>query len=62
MAAKNQKGAAYGCPKFFSPPKNIWFALRATKEKTALSRRNFPKSSFLVEFYSYARTYFSTKC
>jgi hypothetical protein len=45
-----------------SPPKNIWFALRATKEKTALSRRNFPKSSFLVEFYSYARTYFSTKC
>ena len=31
-----------------SPPKNIWFALRATKEKTALSRRNFPKSSFLV--------------
>ena len=31
-----------------SPPKNIWFALRATKEKAALSGDNLGKSTFLV--------------
>jgi hypothetical protein len=61
MAAKTKK-AQPTAAQTVSPPKNIWLALRAAKEKTALSRRNLPKSSFLVEFYSYARTYFSTKC
>ena len=31
-----------------SPPKNIWSALRAAKEKAALSGDNFPFSSVLV--------------
>jgi hypothetical protein len=61
MAAKNQKGAASGCPKCFSP-KNIWSALRAAKEKAALSGDNFPFSSVMVSFYAFARTYFEEKC
>ena len=31
-----------------SPPKNIWFALRATKEKAALSGDSFQKSTLVV--------------
>jgi len=46
----------------FLPPENIWFLLRKTKEKRAQMRSNFPKSSFLVEFYNSARTYFEEKC
>ena len=32
----------------FSPPENIWSALRATKEKAALSRHNFQKNPNLA--------------
>ena len=46
----------------FLPPENIWFLLRKTKEKERWMRSNFPKSSFLVEFYNSARTYFEEKC
>ena len=46
----------------FLPPENIWFLLRKTQEKRAQMRSNFPKSSFLVEFYNSARTYFEEKC
>ena len=46
----------------FSPPKNIWSALRAAKEKAALSGDNFPFSSVMVSFYAFARTYFEEKC
>ncbi|MCA9313202.1 hypothetical protein KDA08_02650, partial [Candidatus Saccharibacteria bacterium] len=38
----------------FLPPENIWFLLRKTKEKERWMRSNFPKSSFLVEFYNSA--------
>jgi len=45
-----------------SPPlKNPWFALRATKEKKALSRRNSEFSPFLVPLYDEARNYFISK-
>jgi hypothetical protein len=46
----------------FLPPENIWDLLRKTQEKRAQMRSNFPKSSFLVEFYNSARTYFEEKC
>ena len=46
----------------FLPPENIWFLLRKTKEKRAQMRSNFQKSSFLVDFYNSARTYFEEKC
>ena len=45
-----------------SPPKNIWLALRAAKEKTAHLRRNSDFSPFLVCLYNEARTYFTSKC
>ncbi|MCB9820050.1 hypothetical protein H6796_01985 [Candidatus Nomurabacteria bacterium] len=40
------------------PPKNIWLALRATKEKAALAGDNSDFSPFLVSIYNEARTYF----
>jgi hypothetical protein len=46
----------------FLPPENIWLLLRKTKEKERWMRSNFPKSSFLVEFYNSARTYFEENC
>ena len=46
----------------FLPPENIWFLLRKTKEKRAQMRSNFQKSSFLVDFYNSARTYFEEEC
>jgi len=46
----------------FSPPENIWSALRATKEKAALTGDNFQKSPNLAQFYAQARTYFQEKC
>jgi hypothetical protein len=55
MAAKTQPSAATIS---FSPPENIWSALRATKEKAALSRHNFQKNPNLAQFYAQARTYF----
>ena len=61
MAAKIQKGAAYGCLKCFSP-KNIWVLLRKTLEKTAQLGGNSEKSFLLVSFYNEARTYFEEKC
>jgi hypothetical protein len=42
----------------FSPPENIWSALRATKEKIAQMGDNFLESPILVEFYDFARTHF----
>jgi len=42
----------------FSPPENIWSALRVTKEKAALSRSHFQKSPNLAHFYDQVRTYF----
>ncbi len=44
-----------------SPLKNPWFALRATKEKTARLGDNFIEKSELERFFEFARTYFNTK-
>ena len=62
MTAKNQTGAAYGCPNCISPPKNIWPALRAAKEKTAHLRRNSDFVPYLVDFYNQVQTYFEENC
>jgi hypothetical protein len=62
MAAKIQKGAANGCPKFFSPPENIWVLLRKTKEEIARMGDNSAKSCNLVSMYNQARTYFEENC
>jgi hypothetical protein len=35
-----KKAQPTAAPEISPPLKNIWFALRATKEKTALARRN----------------------
>lgn len=61
MAAKNQKGAAYGCPKFFLPLKT--FGLRSAQQrKTAQRAANSDFSPFVVRFYDLARTYFEENC
>jgi len=39
-------------------PKNIWLALRATKEKAARLGDISENSFLLVDFYNFARTYF----
>ena len=44
-----------------NPLKNPWFALRATKEKTARLGDNFIEKSELERFFEFARTYFNTK-
>ena len=44
-----------------SPQKNLWYALRATKEKAARSGDNFQFSSEMVAMYAKARTYFERK-
>jgi len=62
MVAKNQKGAAYGCPNCFSPPKSLRQALRAAKEKAAQLGDDFSESLFLVGFYNQARTHFERNC
>jgi hypothetical protein len=45
----------------FSPPENIWLALRATKEKAAQMGDQFSESLFLVDFYNEIQNYFSAK-
>jgi hypothetical protein len=57
-----KKAQPTAAPDSFLPPENIWDLLRKTQEKRAQMRSNFPKSSFLVEFYNSARTYFEEKC
>ena len=42
-----------------SPLKNPWFALRATKEKTAPEGGNFRNFPNLERFFELARTYFT---
>jgi len=42
----------------FSPPENIWLALRATKEKRALSHSVSENCPFMVDFYNQVQTYF----
>jgi hypothetical protein len=42
----------------FSPPENIWYLLRKTKEKAARTGDNFQFSTILAHFYNEARTYF----
>ena len=59
MPTEKQKVRSFSCAaKSLSPQENIWFALRATKEKRALSRSISPKNRYLVEFYDLARTHF----
>jgi hypothetical protein len=58
----SKKAQPTAAPNSFLPPENIWSALRAAKEKRAQMRSNFPKCSFLVEFYNSARTYFEENC
>ncbi len=48
LLLKNKKVVASNDQFPISPLKNLWFALRATKEKAAHSRHNFRSSSFLV--------------
>ena len=62
MAVKTKKAQPTAAQSSFLPPENIWFLLRKTKEKERWMRSNFPKSSFLVEFYNSARTYFEENC
>jgi hypothetical protein len=57
--ARGGKKARLRAPEIsFSPPENIWSALRATKEKIAQMGDNFLESPILVEFYDFARTHF----
>ena len=58
----NKKARLSPRPISHFPPENIWVLLRKTHEKAARLGGNFPKSSVLVAFYDYARTYFTTKC
>ena len=58
---KNKTAQPTAAPAIAPSSENIWFALRAAK-KTARMGGNFPKSSFLVAFYDYARTHFAKKC
>ena len=59
MEVKNKNTVASSDPKTHSPQENIWFALRATKEKRAHSRSISEKSLVLEHFYRNARIYFS---
>ena len=48
LLLKNKKVVASNDQFPISPQENIWFALRAAKEKIALEGDNFPKNRFLV--------------
>ena len=48
LILKSQKAQPTAAPNSFSPPENIWSALRATKEKAALAGDNFQKSPNLA--------------
>ena len=48
LKMKNKKVVAFRDAKAPSPQENLWFALRATKEKRALSRSIPPKNRYLV--------------
>jgi hypothetical protein len=61
LTNKNPCALAHGQSQI-SPLKTPWFALRATKEKTALARRNSDFFPILVSLYDKARTYFEEKC
>ncbi|QQS22101.1 recombinase family protein [Candidatus Saccharibacteria bacterium] len=50
LLLKNKKVVASNDQFPISPQENIWFALRATKEKIALVGDNFPKNRFLVHW------------
>jgi DNA invertase Pin-like site-specific DNA recombinase len=58
---KSKKAQPTAAPEI-SPPKNIWFLLRKTKEKAARMGDDFDFCTFLVEFYDSARTYFEENC
>ena len=60
LTNKNPCALAHGQSQI-SPLKNPWFALRATKEKTAQSGGNFVEKSNLERFFAQARTYFQSK-
>jgi len=60
--SNKQKSACFSTRQSqISPLKNPWFALRATKEKTAHSGDNFLISSNLEQFFEFARTHFGAK-
>ena len=58
LILKSQKAQPTAAQNFFSPPENIWYLLRKTKEKAALSGDNLQFSTILAHFYNEARTYF----
>ena len=55
----NKNVAENGDQSQISPLKTPWFALRATKEKTAQSGGNFRNYSEMERFFELARTYFT---
>jgi hypothetical protein len=58
LTNKNPCALAHGQSQI-SPLKTPWFALRATKEKTAQSGGNFRNYSEMERFFELARTYFT---
>ena len=59
---KNKTAQPTAAPAISPPSENLWSALRAAKEKAALTGDNSDFVPILVAFYDYARTYLSTKC
>ena len=62
LILKSQKAQPTAAQISFSPPENIWSALRATKEKATLSGDNLQFSPILARFYDEARTHFERNC
>ena len=59
---KNKTAQPTAAPAIAPPSENLWSALRAAKEKAALTGDNSNFFPILVAFYDHASTYFSTKC
>ena len=61
MAVKTKKAQPTAAQNSFLPSENIWFLLRKTKEKAALSGDQFNFLPSMVSLYDKARTYFEEK-
>ena len=59
---KSKKAQPTAAPEISPPLKNIWFALCATKEKTAQRAAHSDFLPILVSLYDKARTYFEENC